>query len=160
MAANQEAQCPLYPANAYTQVVFGSLYDKITCALGCASHIGERRKEGSPKIGLYWDTCTEWPPNDLDMFLQPFFSSNGPILRPQSDEHRAAFSIETFAKVFFANFPIFSTRLLRNVCKLFRYWTQPSFLGVNLRLILNYRLFLRQCANDIIVTLPTLHKKS
>ena len=39
MAANQEAQCPLYPANAYTQVVFVSLYDKFTCALGCASHI-------------------------------------------------------------------------------------------------------------------------
>ncbi len=25
----------------------------------------------------------------------------------------------------FAKFPISSTRLLRNVCKLFRYWTQP-----------------------------------
>ena len=35
-------------------------------------------------------------------------------------EKWAVFSIETFAK-----FPISSTRLLRNVCKLFRYWTQP-----------------------------------
>ncbi len=90
----------LFSTCIYTNVTARNSYMYMYC---CASR--------------WWVLATKKEHTTLELFNAGLFSS-------AVNRHQSCVQYWNVCKRF-AKFPISSTRLLRNVCKLFRYWTQP-----------------------------------